>query len=432
MATIKDTAATSALNEDKYINKLYGSSGDAQKKMLEENYAANTGELDEAKKQVQQQTQTNIQRTNAESKLMAEGYGQRPVSYGGSQQAGLSQWNQRRADNNALIGKQNDADYEIERQRTLLGQQYAAEIKRAQAANDMERAQALYDAAKAEDAQLLELKKQAATMMAGRGDNSIMDSIANGELPQRDTTTETWDGILRNEDAINAIYNAKQEAAAQEAKSAYMAKLSELMAQKRQQEQKTDQSLTQAYVDALQKGRNYQEVQGAYGQGSGTAAQAALTRDMELQKRLTELRGVQAANVAQSGVTGAGYGADMRSAIAKSLESTNSERNKALYGAAEQEEQNLVDLQKFVGDAKAKKRDYSILGKLYGLTQDQIDRLQGTGKYAKKSGGGEEPKRRYGKKDGDSGGNSSSKYYEIDKTPGGNRNQVVKTPYGTK
>ena len=32
MATIKDTAATSALNEDAYINKLYGSSGDAQKR----------------------------------------------------------------------------------------------------------------------------------------------------------------------------------------------------------------------------------------------------------------------------------------------------------------------------------------------------------------------------------------------------------------
>lgn len=430
MATIKDTAATSALNEDAYINKLYGSSGDAQKKMLEENYAANTEDLDEAKKQVQQQTQTNLQRTNAESKLMAQGYGQRPISYGGSQQAGLSQWNQRRVDNNALIGKQNDADYEIERQRTLLGQQYAAEIKRAQAANDMEKAQALYDAAKAEDAQLLELKKQAAALMASRGDNTIMDSLANGELPQRDTTTDTWDGILKNEDSVNAIYDAKQEAASQEAQSAYMAKISELIAQMRQQEQKTNQSLTQAYVDELRRGRNYQEMQGAYGQGSGTAAQAALARDMELQKRLTDLRGVQTDSAAQSGMTGAGYGADMRSTIARSLESTNSERNKALYGAAEQEEQNLVDLQKFVGDAKAKKRDYSILGKLYGLTQDQIDRLQGTGKYAKKSGGGEEPKRRYGKKDGDS--NGSNKYYEIDKTPGGNRNQVVKTPYGTK
>lgn len=431
MATIKDTAATSALNEDKYINKLYGSSGDAQKKMLEENYTANTEDLDEAKKQVQQQTQTNIQRTNAESKLMAQGYGQRPVSYGGSQQAGLSQWNQRQADNNALIGKQNDADYEIERQRTLLGQQYAAEIKRAQAANDMEKAQALYDAAKAEDAQLLELKKQAATLMAGSGDNSIMDSLANGELPQRDTTSETWAEVLKNEDTINRVYDAKQEAAAQEAQSAYMAKLSELMAQRRQQEQKTDRSLTQAYVDALQKGRNYQEVQGAYGQGSGTSAQAALARDMELQKRLTELRGVQAANAAQSGVTGAGYGADMRSAIARSLESTNSERNKALYGAAEQEEQNLVGLQKFVGDAKAKKRDYSILGKLYGLTQDQIDRLQGTGKYAKKSGGGEEPKRRYGKNNRKNNDDGAKEDPGINASANATR-PVYKTQNGTK
>ena len=232
-----------------------------------------------------------------------------------------------------------------------------------------------------------------------------------------------------------------------------MAKRSGLMARQRQQEQKTDQSLTQAYVDALRKGRNYQEMQGAYGQGSGTAAQAALARDMELQKRLTELRGGQAASAAQSGVTGAGYGADMRAAIAKSLESTNSERNKALIDAAEKEEQTMVDLQKFTGDAAAKKRDYSILGQLYGLTKDQIDRLQGTGKYAPKPDGGEvtDPReiwgnsyRGSGSSGGGSGGSSGggsggssgsgggSKYYEIDKTPGGGRNQVVKTPYGTK
>lgn len=63
----------------------------------------------------------------------------------------------------------------MQRQRELLGQQYAAEIKRAQAANDMERAQALYDAAKAEDAQLLELRKQGATLMMDRkGDTSLM------------------------------------------------------------------------------------------------------------------------------------------------------------------------------------------------------------------------------------------------------------------
>lgn len=394
MATIKDTAATSALNEDQYINKLYGNSGDAQKKMLEENYAMNTGELDEAKKQVQQQTQTNIQRTNVESRLMARGYGQRPVSYGGEQQAALSQWNQRQADVNALYGKQGNAEYEIEQQRMLLGQQYAAEIKRAQAANDMERAQALYDAAKAEDAQLLELKKEAATMLRKKGDKSIMESLANGEMPQRDTEGETWEEVLKNEDAVNQIYNSKIEAQNQQALTEYLAKLSELAAQRRQQQQSTDKSLTESYVDALKSARNYQEVQGAYGQGSGTAAQSALARDTELQKRLTELRGVQMGADAASGMTGVGYGTAYRDALAKNLEAGNSERNKALYDAAEQEEQKLVELQRFVGEAMAKKKDYSILGKLFGLTKDQIDRMQGTGKYGRKSGDGDEPSRR--------------------------------------
>lgn len=35
-----------------------------------------------------------------------------------------------------------------------------------------------------------------------------------------------------------------------------------------------------------------------------------------------------------------------------------------------------------MGNELAKQNDYSVLGKLMGLTQDQIDRLQGTGAYA--------------------------------------------------
>lgn len=376
MATIRDTAATSALNEEQYINKLYGDSSNAQKELLQQNYTDNLGALDAQKQSVQQQTQQNLGRTNAEAGQMSQAYKQRNISYGASAQAGLSQWNQRQASTNALIGKQNEAEMELQRQRELLGQQYAAEIKRAQAANDMERAQALYDAAKAEDAQLLELRKQGATlMMKKKGDNSLMEALANGEMPQRDTEGETWAEVLKNEDAVNQIYNSKIEAQNQQALSEYLAKLSELAAQQRQQQQSTDRSLTESYVDALKKARNYQEVQGAYGQGSGTAAQAALSRDTELQKQLTNLRGVQMGADAKSGMTGVGYGTAYRDALAKNLEAGNSERNKALYDAAEQEEQTLVDLQQFTGDAFAKKGDYTILGKLYGLTDEQIASL---------------------------------------------------------
>ena len=102
MPTIKDTAATSALNEDKYINKLYGDSGAAQKDMLTGNLAQNNAALDEAKQQVQQQTQTHLARTNVEANQMGKNFQARTMSTGGGQQAALSQWSQRRTDVNAL------------------------------------------------------------------------------------------------------------------------------------------------------------------------------------------------------------------------------------------------------------------------------------------------------------------------------------------
>lgn len=376
MPTIKDTAATSALNEDKYINKLYGDSGTAQKDMLTGNLAQNNAALDNAKQQVQQQTQTHLARTRVEANQMGKNFQTRTMSQGAGQQAALSQWGQRRTDVNALEGKQANADYEIERQRKLLGEQYASAIKQAQANNDMEKAQALYDAAKAEENQLLELRKQGATLLSGKGDRSAMDALANGELPKRDTTGDSWAEVLQNEGAVNQIYDAKQQAAEAAAQSQYAKAISDLEAQRRAQQQQTDGSLTGAYVDALRNAMNYQEVQGAYGQGSGTAAQAALARDAALQQKLTELRGVQAAADATSGMAGVQARADYGKGIADSLEGVNSERNKALFDAASKEQQKLVDLQQFVGnDLAKKKRDYTMLGKLYGLTDKQIGRM---------------------------------------------------------
>ena len=63
-------------------------------------------------------------------------------------------------------------------------------------------------------------------------------------------------------------------------------------------------------------------------------------------------------------------------------------RAQALYKAAEAEEQSLIDTQKSVGEALAQQGNYSVLAKLWGLNQDQIDRLQGTGAYALSYGGG--------------------------------------------
>lgn len=388
MPTIKDTAATSALNEDKYINKLYDESMNSQKNLLDQNMAENNGVLDQEKQNVQKQTDDNLQRTYVEAAKAAgvySGPGTPKISGGAAAQAGLSQWNQQAADTTALKGKQNEADMEIERQRQLLASQYSAAIKQAQADNDMQRAQQLYEAAKAEEAQLMEYRKQAATMLAGRGDNSIMESIANGETPSRDTESDTWQEVLKNEDTINRAYDSQMESQKQGFLMDYQKSLSDLGARLQQQQKQTDESLTQAYVDSLRGARNYAEAQNAYGQGSGTQAQAQLARDMALQKNMTDIRGVQAGNAAQGGMDRFTIGQTFRDAIAKANAENEANRVKALFDAAEQEEQTLADNQEFVGKQYAKNGDYSMLGKLYGLTPDQIDRMQGTGIYAPSS-----------------------------------------------
>ena len=143
----------------------------------------------------------------------------------------------------------------------------------------------------------------------------------------------------------------------------------------------TDKNLNQAYVNALKSNKNYNEVQNAYGLGSGNMAQQQLARALGTTETLTNLRNVLAENAAQRGQQRLATGEVYRDNIANAIAKNEQNRAAALYDAAEAEEQALIDAQQKAGATLAEQNDYSVLGKLYGLTQDQIDRLQGTGAY---------------------------------------------------
>lgn len=402
MANLKNTSALDALNEKDYINKLYDSNTDTTKKLLEQNYSDNQGVLGNEQNRVQQQTQENVNRTQVESQKAQDQYTGPKLSLGAQQQEALSRGNAQQGNVTSLQQKQSDADAEIERQRQLLASQYATAIKQAQADNDMQRAQQLYNAAKDEEAKLLALRQNASTMMSAKGDNSIRNSLLKGQTPSADYSGDTWNQVLKNEKALNKIYDNQLEAERLGLQMENEEAMSDLAAKQKEGQAKTDQQLTQAYVDALQKAKNYAEVQNAYGQGSGTAAQARIAQDTELQRALTDLRGVQMGADADIGMEGFDLGKTYRQALADKTASINKERAEKLFEAAEQEEENLYKTQLQIGQELAKKGNYSVLGKLYGLTQDQIDRLQGTGKYKKSSGGGyEEPARQSAPKDPD-------------------------------
>lgn len=385
MANLRENRATSALNEDQYINKIYDQTHKNQQQAIQAGQTAVMGQVDAGQQFNQQQTKQYQDRTKAEGdraaqniqKTVAQQMGRGNPSVGAQAQAGLSMGNQQDSNRRVLNDQQSQADAEYERQRKNLADLYSTKIKQAQEDNDMQRAQALLDAARAEDEQLRKLRQQGAQMLSQRGDNSMLDSIVSGEPVQRDTASDSWNEVLAHEDAINKIYDAQirgqQLGAEQQAREA----MSDLEAQQQKGVRETDAALNKIYVNALRSSQANREAQNASGQNSGTAVQDAIARQNAMTGELTEARRLQGAKDANLQGQRIDRVRQLQDAIQKAQAAGDEQRAKALYEAAEKEEQKLVDDQLLAGQLYAQQGDYSILGKLFGMTPEQIARLSG-------------------------------------------------------
>lgn len=373
----KETSASDALNTGEYINKLYARRQNAQQGLMDQNQKDSNAFLNDQSQAVQNQTNDYVNRTNVEAQKAAQQptTNNRNLSYGATVQQGLTRQNQQQKDVSALNARQAQAEAEVERQRQQLSQYYQTEIQRATAENDLQRAQQLYNAAKSEDQRLQALRQEAALYAKSHGDNSILDDMAAGNTQQPAPSGPTSSDVLKYEDDINKIYDANYQAQQLKLQQERDQKISDLEAQALANRQQTDQSLTDAYTAALQRSRNAALTQAAYGMGSGTAANADLAREMSLQDKLTDLRRLQLGKDAAAGISV--Y--DVGTAYRQALESANAEnelkRAQQLYGSAEDERNNLVDMQKWLGQQFAKRGDYSILNKLYGFTPEQIAKM---------------------------------------------------------
>ena len=170
-----------AVNSEEYINKMYDSSLAGQKEALKQNYDQSATDLEREQQKQQKATDANLTRTYVEANKAAKNYNEVQNAYGltsgAMAQARLAQDNQLQGDLTAIRAAQQSVDADIERQRTLLSQQYASAIAKAQADNDFQRAQALYKAAKDDEDRLLQQQKEAGNLMASVGDYSILANI---------------------------------------------------------------------------------------------------------------------------------------------------------------------------------------------------------------------------------------------------------------
>jgi hypothetical protein len=163
------------------IKKLYSSQLASQKEQLKQGYMQADAEYVAKKENAQKTTDANLTRTAVEAQKAAVNTAELHNAYGLSSgaraQARLSQENQLQANLTALRAQQQELDADVERQRSLLSQQYQSAIREAQAENDLAKAEALYEEARRkQDALAAQQQAQskyayeAAQLMADAGD----------------------------------------------------------------------------------------------------------------------------------------------------------------------------------------------------------------------------------------------------------------------
>ena len=134
-----------------YINQMYAATLEAQLEKLKATYESNLSDLEAEQAAVadyygeqKRQAAGEAERAAANWREMANAYG---LNSGAVGQAALAMNNQRQSDLNAIGAAQASAQAEIQRQRTILGQEYQAAINQALAEHNYERAYALYEEA---------------------------------------------------------------------------------------------------------------------------------------------------------------------------------------------------------------------------------------------------------------------------------------------
>ena len=154
---------------EEYINAMYDSKLAAQNAQLKKNYDSAMSDIakeqedlnrnaDEASRQASVQSAQERQR-------WAESAAASGLSSGADAQARLAQGNQLQK---SLTDIRDTGEAELNRQRSRLADQYAAQIEEARANNDYARAEALYQEALREEQKY----KEKASLMAGAGDFS--------------------------------------------------------------------------------------------------------------------------------------------------------------------------------------------------------------------------------------------------------------------
>ena len=175
---------------------------------------------------------------------------------------------------------------------------------------------------------------------------------------------------------LQEAYDQKRAGKKKQLQAAYDRELAEITGLEQAADRQARESATRRSTQARQDKAAWNEIQTAQGLTSGAQGQALLTMDNQLRGDLTA--------ISQAGNAEAAELAARRQALARGLAAqleqvqaeSDYEEAMALYQLSREQDSQQAQTQKAMAALLAQAGDFSLYGALYGLTQEQIRRLE--------------------------------------------------------
>jgi hypothetical protein len=194
--------------------------------------------------------------------------------------------------------------------------------------------------------------------------------------------------VTNYEDEINKMYDSQLASQKSQLTTDYETADAELAAKQEAAKKQLETNITRTRTDAQKNAMNAAEYYNAAGLSSGAKAQARLAQDNQLMADITTLRAAQQQADADTERQRSLLSKEYASAIAQAQAENDLARAQALYAEAKEAEQKLLAKQEAAAGVMAQAGDYTRYGDVYGLSADEVKKLNGLSSAGSGGGGG--------------------------------------------
>ena len=175
---------------------------------------------------------------------------------------------------------------------------------------------------------------------------------------------------------LQEAYDQKRAGKKKQLQAADDRELAEITGLEQAADRQARESATRRSTQARQDKAAWNEIQTAQGLTSGAQGQALLTMDNQLRGDLTAISQAGNAEAAELAARRQALARDLAAQLEQVQAESDYEEAMALYQLSREQDSQQAQTQKAMAALLAQAGDFSLYGALYGLTQEQIRRLE--------------------------------------------------------